>query len=78
MASPLKCTTTSGGYNIAYSVSGRAAPFVEMPCSLMGDIAKIEDIPAFRSVYDPLAERFKLGIDPEHSMLDTFGLEAVV
>jgi len=91
MPSPLKYTTTNDGYNIAYSVKGRGAPFVEMPCCLLGDIAKMDDIPAFRSLYDLLAERFKLvrydargtgnstrGIGPEHSMLNTFDLEAVV
>jgi len=92
MTSPLKYTTTSDGYNIAYSVKGRGAPLVEMPCIFHGDIAKTCDMPAFRSLYDALAERFKLirydargtgnstrGIRSDHSMPATMvDLEAVV
>nr|AHZ45598.1 LuxR family transcriptional regulator [uncultured bacterium] len=90
MPSSLKYTTTIDGYSIAYSVRGRGTPFVEMPCCLLGDIAKMHDIPAFRSFYNLLADRFKLvrydargtgnstrGIGPDHSMSDTLDLEAV-
>jgi DNA-binding CsgD family transcriptional regulator len=63
-----------------------------MPCILQGDIAEEENIPAFRSMFDPLADRYRLvlydargtgsstrGISAEHSMLDTLvDLEAVV
>jgi len=91
MPSPLKYTTTSDGYNIAYSVRGTGAPLLLMPCILQGDIAKLRELPPHRSQYDPLAAHFKLiqydargtgsstrGIGPDHSMLDTLvDLEAV-
>nr|AHZ45597.1 LuxR family transcriptional regulator [uncultured bacterium] len=91
MPSPLKYTTTSDGYSIAYLVRGTGTPLIEMPCILQGDIAKTHELPANRSLYDPLAARFELvlydafgtgnstrGIGPDHSMLDTqIDLEAV-
>jgi pimeloyl-ACP methyl ester carboxylesterase len=92
MRPSLRYTTTKDGYDIAYSVKGEGVPLVLMPCILQGDIAEQENIPAFRSQLDPLAERYKLilydargtgsstrGISAEHAMLDTLvDLEAVV
>jgi len=91
MPSPLKYTTTSDGYNIAYSVRGRGTALLLTPCILQGDIAKLRELRPNCSLYDPLAAQFKLiqydargtgsstrGIGPDHSMLDTLvDLEAV-
>jgi pimeloyl-ACP methyl ester carboxylesterase/DNA-binding CsgD family transcriptional regulator len=91
MPSALNYTTTSDGYSIAYSIQGKGVPLVLMQCILQGDIEKAFDIPAFRSLYDPLAARYQLiqydprgtgnstrGIGPGHTMSDTMlDLEAV-
>ena len=91
MPSPLKYTTTSDGYSIAYSVRGNGPSLLLMPCMVEGDIAKEFEISAFRSMHGPLVARFKViqydgrgtgsstrGIGPAHSMLDTMvDLEAV-
>ena len=92
MPSPLKYTTTSDGYSIAYSVRGRGTHFVEMPCiparATLRRCTKCRLSAAFTtcspnasssSEYDARGTgNSTRGIGPGHSMLDTFDLEAVV
>jgi DNA-binding CsgD family transcriptional regulator/pimeloyl-ACP methyl ester carboxylesterase len=58
-APPVQYVTTTDGYSIAYCVSGEGDDFVLMP-EPFSHLHLMWASPVYRSLYEPLAERFRL------------------